>query len=162
MSHRGHVIDTRRFAREGRSLEGRLALADLPRAGAEILRVDGPLSYTLSGLREDGKAFLDLVVSGEVWLRCQRCLGELPFRLRLAGRLLLVAEGDDWPDEELADDRYDAIPDNPSMDVVALIEDEVLLALPIAPRHDACDVPGHEGTDERPSPFGVLERLKRH
>ncbi len=49
-------------------------------------------------------------------------------------------------------------------DLLDLVEDEVLLGLPIAPMHE--DVRAHAGRDpkakrnDRPSPFAVLEKLK--
>lgn len=161
MSHRGH-LDSLRFAREGRCQAGRLGLDQMPRLADQVLRMEAPLAYSLAGMREDEKSFLVLEVSGEVWLRCQRCLGELPYRLQLATRFLLVAEGEEWPEEELTEDRYDALPADAHMDVAALVEDEVMLALPIAPRHADCETPAHAGEDSQRSPFGVLRDIKRH
>ncbi len=158
----GQVIDSQRFAEEARTLTGRVVLSELSRVGGQILSLSEPLDYALVGSREDGKLFLDLTASARVGLQCQRCLGELSYELKLAGRFLLVAEGAPWPDDELADDRYDAIPGSTNMDVIALIEDEVLLALPAAPRHDVCDVPVHENADDLQLPFGTLANFKRH
>jgi uncharacterized protein len=65
----------------------------------------------------------------------------------------------------------DEIVASAAQDVAALIEDEVLLALPLAPRHEHCQIAsgvaggvggktGGRDTVGRESPFGVLARLK--
>lgn len=161
MSHRGH-LDGLRFAREGQRLAGRLGLDELPRVVDQVLRLEAPLTYALTGTQDGDKSFLSLQVSGRVWLSCQRCLGELRFELQVATRFLLVAPGEEWPVEDMTEDGYDALPADASMDLAALVEDEVLLALPIAPRHESCALPEHGATDDSRSPFGVLGRLKRH
>jgi len=45
-------------------------------------------------------------------------------------------------------------------DLLALVEDEVLLALPLVPRHENCDPPVKAGVDEEISPFAVLRQLR--
>ena len=56
-----------------------------------------------------------------------------------------------------------------SLDLRELVEDELLLALPIVPRHDVCpqplplpvdSAPAPEDPTERPHPFAALQRLK--
>jgi hypothetical protein len=57
----------------------------------------------------EGKSWLLLDVEGAPELRCQRCLGGLRHELRIKSRLQLVGPGEEWPDEDLADDSADAI-----------------------------------------------------
>ena len=160
----GIVIDSCEFAREGRDLVGELAVADLPRLADVLAENVGVLSCRLSGGRgEDGKLFLLLEVEGELCLKCQRCLGPLPYPLSIVSRLQLVPPGAPWPDEALADDAADAIEALSEQPVLSLIEDEVLLALPVAPRHEACALPASGDLLGRvASPFSALARLKRH
>ena len=160
----GIVIDSCEFAREGRDLVGELTVADLPRLTDVLAENVGVLSCRLSGGRgEDGKLFLLLEVEGELCLKCQRCLGPLPYPLSIVSRLQLVPPGAPWPDEALADDAADAIEALSEQPVLSLIEDEVLLALPVAPRHEACALPAPGDWAGRvASPFSALARLKRH
>jgi uncharacterized protein len=72
-----------------------------------------------------------------------------------------VAPGDAWPDEDLADDEADAIAADKMQSVLALIEDEVLLALPIAPTHAACESPVASNGNGKQSPFALLAKLKK-
>ena len=55
---------------------------------------------------------------------------------------------------------------SPAFDMAGLVEDELLLALPLVPKHEHCPVPllapgsGDEGGIETPHPFAVLAGLK--
>jgi uncharacterized protein len=82
--------------------------------------------------------------------------------VEIDSKLMLVAPGEEWPDEELEDDGTDAIEASRELAVLALVEDEVLLALPVAPRHEVCALPAAVETQSRPSPFAVLAKLKDH
>ena len=59
-------------------------------------------------------------------------------------------------------DDLDAVAADAELDVWSLVEDEVLLALPIAPRHaeGACQAAGESVLKQRASPFAVLAGLK--
>ncbi len=165
----GIVIDSLAFAREGRHLVGQLAVNDLPRV-ADVLADDaddgddlrGVLSCRLSGGRNDaGKLFLLVEVSGELRLKCQRCRESLVLPLDIKSQVMLVPPGAPWPDESLADDTADAVEALAEQPVAALIEEEVLLALPVVPRHESCALPEGGDHDRRAaSPFAALARLK--
>lgn len=68
-------------------------------------------------------------------LTCQRCLDPIRVpvaidaELQLAETVREISEADDEIDRVLASRR---------MDVASLVEDEVILALPMAPRHEEC------------------------
>ena len=123
----------------------------------------GSLDCELRGGRDgEGKPYLDLRVVGSLNLSCQRCLMPMPFGLDIDSRLMLVAPGGEWPDEELAEDGPDALEASRELAVLPLVEDEVLLALPIVPRHEVCRPPVATETEHRPSPFAALSKLKDH
>ena len=160
------VVDSVEFSRTDGVLVGSVPVAELDRLADVLADNAGLLDCELRGGQDgEGKRFLDLRVGGSLNLRCQRCLSSLPFRLDIDSRLMLVAPGETWPDEELADDGIEAIEASRELAVLPLIEDEVLLALPIAPRHEDCRPPGTTGVTEmehRPSPFAALDKLKDH
>jgi uncharacterized protein len=156
------AIDGLAFAGESRSIGGRVAIADLARLGDALTTTDGSLECRVDGECDgDGKLWLNLGVSGQLDLRCQRCLATLVFPLDVVSRLLLVPSGQPWPDEELTEDGFDAIPAEKEMELLPLIEEEVLLALPIAPRHEACEAPVPVAEELESSPFAVLAQLKK-
>jgi uncharacterized protein len=47
------------------------------------------------------------------------------------------------------------------MDVLALVEDEIVLAVPIAPRHESCDAPRPSDGVKKESPFAALAKLRK-
>lgn len=167
----GAVIDSLKFAAEEDCLDGRLALAVLPRLGDVLVSREGWLACELAGFREadgvggDGtKLGLHLRVKGRLGLRCQRCLAEVGFDCAIDSRLLLIPPGAEWPDEDLESDDFDAIPASRELSVLSLVEEEVLLTLPLVPRHAECRPPVETGAVEEesePSPFAVLADLKK-
>lgn len=166
------VIDSLKFAAGSDCVTGRIALSSLPRLADVLTRQAGELLCDLSGFRiesEHGEKFgLHLRVTGRLGLCCQRCLAEVEFSCVIDSRLLLMpqdAPESEWPEDELESDKYDAIPANRSLSLRTLVEDEVLLALPIVPRHADCLPPGLSEADvdeNGPSPFAVLAGLKKH
>jgi len=129
------VINSVELARNGEQLGGRIAVAGLERLRDLLFDMQGDLDYVVAGgTDEAGRPQLTVTVSGKVDLRCQRCLGRLPYEIRFTDRLLLGS----GPEADAAVGEPEApewIPADPALDVTALIEDEVLLALPYAPRH---------------------------
>ncbi len=157
----GIAIDSLAFAREGRHLVGELAVNELPRLADALADDAGVLVCDVSGGRnEQGKLYLRLTVMGELHLSCQRCLEAMRFPLAIDRQVLLVPPGAPWPDEALEDDSADAVEARDRQSVAELVEDELLLALPVAPRHDACGLPGGERHDGAASPFALLAKLK--
>lgn len=164
------VIDSLRFAEAGGRIVGRLALTSLPRLADVLVTQSGWLDCTLEGCRLDcageARPGLHLTVTGRLQLQCQRCLAEVGIDCAIDSRLLLVPPGDDWPEEELETDAFDAIAASPALSLLALVEDEVLLALPIVPRHADCVPPAGAGgvrrEDSASSPFAALAALKKH
>jgi uncharacterized protein len=159
----GTVIDCLEFARSGGVLDRSVGLGELPRLADLLTTTAGVLSVRLEGWRdEQGKSWLQLDIAGEPVLRCQRCLGGVKFPLSIRSRLQLIAPGEDWPDDDLVDDDADAIEAEAALAVLPLIEDEVLLALPIAPRHEQCEAPSANASVPGSSPFAALVALKKH
>jgi uncharacterized protein len=159
----GTVLDCLDFAHSGGVLERSIGLAELPRLADVLVTTTGFLSVRLEGWRDDaGKSWLQVDIAGEPVLCCQRCLGGVKFPLAISSRLQLMAPGEEWPDDDLADDSADAITAEKALAVLSLIEDEVLLALPIAPRHEQCESPSANAAEHGSSPFAALSALKKH
>jgi uncharacterized protein len=103
---------------------------------------------------------LHLTVSGVIPLACQRCLKAIPFNLDVDNLLEIVPEGSDMSQDELEDDTRDFLPVAGELNLAELVEDEILLSLPVAPRHEKCGLPGAADAGERIHPFAVLAGLK--
>lgn len=153
---RGRTFDARHldvaaFAERGAELGGEIAVADLARL-AESAHPDAPprpdetVSWEARGERRKGAGagiqdWLHLRAQAPLRLTCQRCLQPVEYRLEIDNHFRFVA------DEAVAaaldvDAEEDLLVQTRSLDLPALIEDELLLGLPLVPRHDgACPQP---------------------
>lgn len=140
-------LDVAAFCREGASIDGQWALAELPRLAASLAAGDGGPADTAVRWRAVGSlqsvagragvCTVDLEVHAVVPLECQRCLHPMRLPLDVQQRLRFVASEEDAArlDEELEDD---VLALTPRADLRELVEDELLLALPLVPRHEEC------------------------
>lgn len=170
-------LDVAALAHDGASLAGEWPAASLERladaAAPEAPATDWPaLQWALHGeIRQPkgGKAqtWLHVTASGEVALTCQRCLKAVHEDLDVYRWIRFVdTEAEAAALDVDSDDDVLALPRH--LDARELIEDELLLALPLVPRHDVCPDPlpvpdDDEVTEEeeRPNPFAKLAALKR-
>ena len=163
-------IDSLDFARNGRRISGEVQIAELPRLLDTLENPQGILSYTVQGgVDKRGSHFLDVSVVGQCQLRCQRCLNGLDYPVRLNTRLLLRDQSSlDALDDNIAggdEEEFDSILADAHLNVLDLLEEEILLSLPIAPKHalGACQMTdGENAHGEEKNPFAVLANLKRN
>jgi uncharacterized protein len=156
MTQKSLIINNLEFANSQLELSGSLALAKLPRL-AEILanKDKSIINFELVGT---GKQFrqpgLHLTIKANLVVTCQRCLDEMMVNLDLSFDYLISnAEINEAED----DDEIDWLEATHEMNVGELIEDELLLALPIAPTHahDCSKLSTQSG--DKPNPFAVLK-----
>lgn len=159
-----HFIDSLDFARNGMELHGEVAVAEMPRLQDVLASPEGQVSYVLRGLpSKNGSAMLELELKGSCQLRCQRCLQGLLYPISMVSHLVPMPEGE-LPEGELEDeDEIDYVPADVRMDVLNLIEDEILLGLPLAPMHElgACKAAVESPYDNKENPFAILRGLKK-
>lgn len=155
---RAGTIDGPQFARDRGVLAGALDIGALPRLAASGCTA-ATLRYRVSGgTNAQGRPCLGVEVSGPASLICQRCLGVLEFEVAVGAELELAES-----EREIAaaDDDVDRVLATRAMDVAALVEDEVLLVLPMAPMHDRCEAGMDESRAQRAGPFAALASLRR-
>ncbi len=131
------------------------SLPRLAQSGCSAAAVD----FVLAGeINEHGKPGLRLSVTGNVRLRCQRCLGDVGFPLRLEAQLELAAG-----EAEIlaAEDDIDRVVAGRDMNVADLVEEELILALPMAPKHEQCRAAAGAEAGAGPSAFQALAALKK-
>lgn len=130
------VIDSLEFAHAGQELRGSLPVARLARVKDDLLDPVGEVRFILRGGRdEERRPILQVEISGSLHLQCQRCLGMLEYPLRVCNTLLLMHPGAAVGASADDPEAPDCIEAGAQLDVIALIEDEILLSLPFAPRH---------------------------
>lgn len=161
-----YLIDPFEFCRNGESLKGKASLSELPRLAAVCADQAGELEWEVSGsVNKRHQAELMLGISGAVNLMCQRCLSPLVFELG-SKTTVLVAKTDEQADEmeEMLgnEDSVEVIVADGKINVLDLIEDEALLSLPLASKHEVCpDSSTVELKNDTKSPFSVLEKLRK-
>ena len=155
------ISDAFAFSREGRVVEGTLALSSLERLYDLLAETAGEVDFRIGGLTgERGESLLHRDVSGSLPLACQRGLEAVPFELDVDIFLELLPEGVEVSQDEMEDDTRDFLPVAGKLDVAELVEDEILLALPVAPRHEGCGLPSSVVAGERIHPFAQLAGLR--
>lgn len=159
MSHQP-TIDGFEFASAGARQQGVWPLKGFPRLRDLLASDAGEVAYQISGVRDErGRPALRLKVSGTLALRCQRCLEPMAFEVKTDETLVLastLAEIHDEPADAHAPDRVVA---GKEMAVRELIEDELILAVPYAPRHESCTAGGAGDREEKILPFAGLRGL---
>lgn len=166
------------FTQAQATLEGRWPLAGLARLGESTQPPAdgsaGDVAWSVHGLWKQSvgrpaEMRIHLVARATVHLTCQRCLQPMPLTLDVDRTIRFVPGEDEAAqlDEELEEDVL-ALPR--TLDLLSLVEDELILALPIVPMHETCPQPlsfnAEAATDsdtiedERPNPFAALAALK--
>ena len=159
------VIDSLEFARTAQELRGSIPVATMKRLEDCLSDNSGEVQFSVRGGRDDERRLiLRVEIAGGLRLQCQRCLGTLEYPLRLSNTLLLVRPGEDLSANADDPEAPDCIEASAELNVAALIEDEILLSLPFAPRHEenACRsaVGAGERSAENEPAFAKLAKLK--
>jgi len=167
-------LDVRRFAEEGAELHGETGMGGLRRLAAETRGNEADRAVTWQAR---GELLNPRHVQPEVWVHldaaavmplvCQRCLGpvDVPLQVRRSFRFVAdeataAAQDDEAEEDLLALSR--------AFDLLGLIEDELLMEVPVVPRHEVCPRPvalsAADPDFEEPAPaenpFAALKVLK--
>ncbi len=170
------AIDPRHLAQQADTLSGSAPLSAFARVSEGLPALDAELAPVRWSARAEWRQasgaaepelWLWLGLDAEVPQTCQRCLrpyvqpveAERWFRF-VATEEIALAEDDDSEEDLLVLD--------PRLDLLALVEDELLLELPLVPMHDQCPEPPRMSAgelpeaepQEQPHPFAALAALK--
>jgi uncharacterized protein len=158
-----HIINSLEFTRKSLEIRDTIAHSDLQRAKDLLTPETESLNWRLSGeVSADKKARLHLTLTGNVAVPCQRCLEPMLIALNISSEFILVKDESEVPPEEDDVEDYDYIVADAEMDVLQLVEDEILLALPYAPKHEIndCAVKAEVNELKTPNPFAALRDFK--
>ena len=161
MSHQP-TIDGFEFASAGAKQQGDWPLSDFPRLRDMLASDAGQVAYEVTGVRDErGRPSLRLRVSGTLMLRCQRCLEPMAFPVETDETLVLAANVAEIHAEPASSQTPDRVVAGKEMALRELIEDELILAVPYAPRHEDCEPAGASDSSEKVLPFAGLRGLMR-
>jgi uncharacterized protein len=165
-------LDVAAAAAAGSELTGRWPLSELARlADGAAGQVDEPVAWSarFEQRRELGaapQAWLHLQAQALIARECQRCLQPVLLSLDV-NRAFAFAPTEDEAAAQDAESEDDVLVLSRHFDLRELVEDELLLSLPIVPMHEHCPLPvgsapGGVGAGEAPAhPFAALAALKR-
>jgi uncharacterized protein len=176
--HDPRRLDVERFATDHARLQGDWPLSGMQRL-IEACHAEAPpvasesVAWQAVGERRrrhvaaESNAWLQLTLETRVRLTCQRCLGPVETPLAVA-RWFQFVVGEEEAAQLDADSEEDVLASTRSLDLHQLGEDELLLALPLVPRHEVCPQPlqpatllGSPELESGPNPFAALAALKR-
>jgi uncharacterized protein len=132
-------IDVPEFAHRAEAMAGETPVVALPRVRELLAKPEGDVRYECVGaVRRDGKPSIRLHVAASVWMVCQRCLAPVRVDIESDRELVFVPEAalGDVADEE---SDADYLPLGGRVSPMELVEDELLLSLPLAPKHADAD-----------------------
>ncbi len=171
-----HSINLQTLATSGVPLAEITPLQNLERLAHESIGLasDSSVNWRAAaelraGATGEMDTWLHLEANTSVPLTCQRCMAAVQAPLRVNQWYRFVAT------EEIAMEQDDASEEDllvmtPQFDLLALLEDELLMALPLVPMHDECPVlPAFsagmidtaENIPDKPNPFAALAQLKK-
>ncbi|HOY35694.1 MAG TPA: YceD family protein [Piscinibacter sp.] len=169
-------LDVEPFAREAGELEGQWPLRQLRRLAESTHAEARPAESDVVSWQARGELrpvrgappqpWLHLSAQTSLNLECQRCLQPMAVSLQVS-RSFCFVHGEAAAATLDAESEDDVLALTRALDLRELVEDELLLSLPLVPRHDSCAPPmplaasEPEPAEERPNPFAALAALKR-
>lgn len=161
-------VDMFKAALAHRVIEGNLALSTMPRLTPLIADNQGAVSAKLSfGKDIEGLYYIEGKLTCQLTVICQRCMQ--PMQISIKHSFMLSPA---WTDQQakILPEHYEPMMLQESDDRIMIsdiIEDELILQLPLLPKHDVgecyanLETLGDNYTEEaKPNPFAVLARLK--
>lgn len=165
MTSPAQIIHPERLTPKGLDFEGVLRPGDLENLAPELATPDGELRYRVhAALDGSNRRVIACIINGFVFLTCQATFTQFRHEVAIDDRLVLVGSESELPPLEEESDREDFVVATGPVDVRNLVEEAVILALPMVPRKPGvapeADAPKASEAD-KPSPFAALAGLKR-
>jgi len=162
------TLDVRKAAAREAVVSGRVPLSSLSRLADVLASAEGDATARCRFSRdEENRSIVDVDVEATVQVTCQRCLQTMPLQLDVHGKVAVV--GDDDAAKQLPAALEPWVVATETASLWHLVEDELMLALPVVAYHDSEDCkrlldayrrPPESGKPSGDNPFKVLERLK--
>ncbi|MBB1061117.1 YceD family protein [Marilutibacter spongiae] len=160
------MLDAWRMVTARRGVAGRLPLSSLGRLADSLVDTEGEdVVYSLDFDRDALQVpYVELRIDAQLPLLCQRSLQRFLFPVKIVQRLGLIRNE---ADEAALPEDYEPllVPDDGMLQGAGLVEDELILAVPVVPTMPGTeamerDWPAEEAELERANPFAALSALK--
>src|SRR5215204_1721521 len=130
-----YLIHPDRISTKPLVLKGTFVPADLERLGESIADERGELRYEVAAsLDRQRRKTLSCIIEGFVFLICQNTLEAFRHEISIRDRLIFVDDESALPAVEEESEEEDYVVADEPLDVRDLVEDAVLLSLPMIPR----------------------------
>ncbi len=149
------------IAERGRSYKGIIPLSQLDRLKDSIIDDRGEVHYALCFAKEDKVYTVAGQIGTELVLECSVCLDKMFYPVEAHTKLGMISSLDDAA--RLSEAYEPLLVVDRQLRIKEIIEDELLLAIPITPRHPECRVASHGSQTpihKMNNPFSILEDLK--
>lgn len=164
-SDQSRFINPLRLAKARKRVEGSIQLDSLVRLKGILLENTGKLQYSLSfDFDESGVCIVESVIESQLVFECQRCLKPVVIEIHKSSLLGVVNNKDEF--EALAKNYEPLQLDEEIISIEELVEDELLLSIPLSPLHSDDKCSGKKdldriNADAKLQPFAVLATLKK-
>jgi uncharacterized protein len=164
MDDEAFLIDPDRITDKADVRSGTFTPADLERLEDTVANGDGELRYRVTAVLDaHRRKRLSCIIEGFVFLTCQASLETFRHPVKVEDALVLVDNESQLPPIEQESDEEDYLVADEPLDIRDLVEDAVLLSLPMFPRKPGLEeapVAGKVEDAPRESPFAALASLK--
>ncbi len=163
------LIEPKELALKGCHLKGTVALAQMTRLHDKQCEVQEEAEIDwLFSMDEKQRPTIHGNLYAQLSIQCQRCLQPMPYSIdKEIALIILAGEPQDEPQDEEIPAGYEAIIlTNTPVSLITLVEDELILALPIIAKHNECLFNEYQLSDRlnesfKNNPFHVLSALKK-
>ena len=156
------LIHPERLTEREKVYKGVAGLGELPGLEDSVANDDMELSYTVTArLDEHRRKVVSCIIEGFVFLTCQTTLEAFRHKISVRDQLVLVDSEDQLPPIEEESDAEDYMVADGPIDVLDLVEEEVLLALPMVPRRPGLPEADKPAAQKAESPFAALAGLRK-
>jgi uncharacterized protein len=158
------LIHPDRLTPKGTVFEGVVRPGDLENLAEELASPEGELRYRVTARLDSARRRLvSCIIDGFVFLTCQSTFEAFRHEVAIDDRLVLVDSEGELPPFEEESDQEDFVVAGSPVDVLALVEEAVILSLPMVPRKPGAEPAPEEAQDRpsKPSPFAALADLRQ-
>jgi len=159
-----YLLDPSRISDKPLVLSGTFVPADLERLEDSVADDRGELRYCVTArLDPRRRKAVSCIIEGFVFLTCQTSLEPFRHDVAIDDRLVLVGSESELPSIEEESETEDYLVADGPLDIRDLVEDAVLLSLPMVPRKPGLEAPKEDREDavRKESPFAALASLKK-
>ena len=158
-------VDPWKAGQGRRQFAGTARLAQMARVADRLARDEGEVSFRVSfELDTEGRPQARVEISARPWQRCQRSLR--PFRVEVSGTSTVGLTANPEDAARMPGDREPYVMESGRVQLLDLVEEELLLALPLVAVDPDAELPAADTAgepldeDDAGNPFAALESLR--